>query len=194
MFLFLFEGAAPLLQRSFKIHVFLSKIIYDGARRTIVIALASFIGFKDWICLHVLYNESLRFKNIRIPFKSFFFDQKKKFILFNWIYFSRSLFFCDNEKIGKEKFAQPRLQLNFWFEYLISYRVLNYCAKWSDLRSGWQVKIRKYIHGLWKSETLLDYFLVVKLVCFFMFNSDKYVILSWTRLFSNVFTFHLVFV
>ena len=61
--------------------------------------------------------------NIRLPFKLFFFDQKKKFILFNWIYFSRSLFFSDNEKIGKEKFAQPRLQLNFWFEYLISYRV-----------------------------------------------------------------------
>ena len=122
MFLFLFEGAAPLLQRSFKIHVFLSKIIYDGARRTIVIALASFIGFKDWICLHVLYNESLRFKNIRIPFKSFFFDQKKKFILFNWIYFSRSLFFSDNEKIGKEKFAQPRLQfkLLIWIFNLLS--------------------------------------------------------------------------
>ena len=57
-----FRRCSTLLQRSFKFHVFLSKIIYDGARRTIVIALATFIGFKDWICLHVLYNESLRFK------------------------------------------------------------------------------------------------------------------------------------
>ena len=42
------------------------------------------------------------------------------FILSNLIYISRSLFFfSSNEKNGKEKIAQPRLQLNFWFEYLI---------------------------------------------------------------------------
>ena len=76
--------------------------------------------------LHLSIYVSREAFNIRIPFKSFFFDEKVYPVYFERFFFSRG-----TKKIIKENWKSPGLR----HEGLISYRELNHCVKCSNQRS-----------------------------------------------------------